>query len=413
MISNASPNLKERVADLRILMLSNIYKPISTGSTNQIAGLADQLSANGYEVHIITSKIDRNLPSRENMNGIWINRIKCVHFPRFEIAMNFAWLNWLTTPINIRKVCNYIIENKIDVIHVHNHMFDAMLLGILVSKRTKVPICLTLHTIMQHNQKVYNIILTVIDRVVLRGLVSKGIDLVIAPDYNMIKYAEDKLGINSLVLIPYGVDEPLDISEEEINKFIQNNSLSERKVIISVGHVNQLRNRIDLVHAISHIAKKDSSVLLVVIGDIADKRALELVTRLKLDSYVLFTGIGTRKEIAMWRQLAVLEAQWLDQAPDGSNSLGVASMEGMMAGNAVLSVANVDTFGSGALSHNLNVVIFQPNTGVKLEDLILDLIQTPTVCESIGDEAKKFARENFSWAENAERHVELYSRLKR
>jgi glycosyltransferase involved in cell wall biosynthesis len=404
--------LDKRSVDLSILMLSNIYKPISTGSTNQIAGLAAEVSLRGHRVHVMTSKIESDLPSQEFKAGVWINRIPCFRFPRLQIAMNFAWLNWLTTPKNFRKVSNYIVENEIEIIHVHNHMFDAMLLGILVSRKTKVPICLTLHTVMQHNTKIYNVLLATIDRFVLKPLVSREIDVVIAPDYNMIKYAEKKLGVKSLALIPYGVDKPISIPESEIDRFILNKSLSGRRVIISVGHVNHLRNRIDLVHAISHVVKKDQSVLLVVIGDIADKRAYELVLQLGLSSNVLFTGIGTKEEIAIWRQIAILEAQWLNQAPDGSNSLGVASMEGMMSGNAVLSVANVDTFGPGTLSNFSNVIIFKPDSGVRLEDLLLELIQSPIALNSIGEQAKDYAQKNFSWHENADKHIDLYSSLK-
>ncbi len=398
--------------DLRILMLSNIYKPISTGSTNQIAGLGSELSRRGHEVHIITSWIQKDFPSREFKDGIWVNRLKCIRFPRLQIAMNFAWLNWLTTPRNFRKVSRYVSDNRIDVIHVHNHMFDAMLLGILVSKKASVPICLTLHTVMQHNEKIYNVILAAIDRIVLRALVSKGIDIVIAPDYNMVKYAEIKLGVKSLALIPYGVDKPLVISENEIDKFVVDNSLSGKEIIISVGHVNHLRNRIELVHAISRVAKRNPAVLLVIIGDIADKRAFNLVSKMGLNSNILFTGIGTKEEIAVWRRLAILEAQWLNQAPDGSNSFGVASMEGMMSGNAVLSVANLDTFGPGTLSNGSNVVVFQPESGIKLEDLIIELIETPTLLNSIGEKAREFAQRNFSWTKNAQRHIELYSKLK-
>jgi glycosyltransferase involved in cell wall biosynthesis len=397
---------------LQILMLSNIYKPVSTGSTNQIAGLAKEVSNHGHQVHIITSMIEENLPYQEFQDGISISRLKSIRLPRTKLAMNFAWLNWLTTPANYRKASQYATENKIDLIHVHNHMFDALLLGILVSRKNKIPICLTLHTIMQHNQKFYNVILATIDKLVLKVLVSNWINIVIAPDYNMVKYAEKKLGVKSLELIPYGVDEPLEVTTTEIDSFIRNNSLMGRKVVISVGHVNHLRNRLDLVQAIAHVAKYEPSILLVVIGDIADKRAPELVSKLKINVNVVFTGIGTKEEISLWRRVALFEAQWLQQAPDGSNSFGVASMEGMMAGNTVLSVANIDTFGPGTLKNFSNVIAIQPNSGIKLADLILELIKSPSVLASIGEQAEIYARENFSWSENAEKHIELYSRLK-
>ena len=83
-----------------------------------------------------------------------------------------------------------------------------------------------------------------------------------------------------------------------------------------------------------------------------------------------------------------------------------------MSGNAVLSVANVDTFGPGTLSNFSNVIIFKPDSGVRLEDLLLELIQSPIALNSIGEQAKDYAQKNFSWHENADKHIDLYSSLK-
>jgi glycosyltransferase involved in cell wall biosynthesis len=393
---------------LRVLMLSNIYKPISTGSTNQIAGLSKQLINEGNEVHVFTSRLDSRLSSNESNEGIFIQRVTCLKLPRVKIAMNFAWLNAITTPTNYRKLKQYVIKNQIDVIHVHNHMFDAIFLGILVSRKTKIPICLTLHTIMQHNQKFYNLILSMIDKIFLGPIVSKHINLVIAPDYNMLKYGIEQLGTEKITMIPYGVDEQVYFQEHELQEFMLEKSLQDRKIIISVGHINHLRNRIALVKSILQISKVDPSVLLVVIGDIADRRAFDFVVSNNLNSNVIFTGVGTREEISKWRAIAVLEAQWLDQSPDGNNSLGVAAMEGMLAGIPVLSIANLDTFGPNMLTNLQNVIVIRPNQTENLSALILDLFSDPDELKLIGKRAQEIARANFDWKKNVSKHLDAY-----
>ena len=396
---------------MRVAMLSNIYKPISTGSTNQIFGLSREISKIGHEVHILTSLIDPSLESREIEDGVVINRLRCVKLPRVKIAMNFAWLNWITTPENVRKVSKYLVENRIQVIHVHNHMFDSLLLAVIVSVKTKVPICLTLHTIMQHNQKLHNLILTIIDRTILRLLVSRYVSLVIAPDHNMFKYATEALAVKKTRVIPYGVAPAPLVPPVELSGISQRYHLEGRKIILSVGHVNHLRNRIKLVQAIAKISRIDSSVLLIVIGDIADQRAVEIVEKLGLESNVKFLGIGTAQQISCWRVIASLETQWLDQSPEGFNSLGVASMEGMMAGNPVISVANIDTFGPGALKNYENVIVINPSDEENLDEIILDLLNSPEKLEAIGKNASSFAKANFEWSENGERHLRAYKNL--
>jgi len=393
---------------LRVLMLSNIYKPISTGSTNQIAGLSQQLINEGTEVHVFTSRLDSRLSSNESNEGIVIQRVACLRLPRVKIAMNFAWLNAITTPSNYRKLKQYVIKNQIDVIHVHNHMFDAIFLGILVSRKTKIPICLTLHTIMQHNQKFYNFILSMIDKILLGPIVSKHINLVIAPDYNMMKYGIEQLRTEKITMIPYGVDESVYFQERELQEFILEKSLQHRKIIVSVGHINHLRNRIALVKSILQISRVDPSVLLVVIGDIADRRAFDFVVGNNLNSNVIFTGVGTREEISKWRAIAVLEAQWLDQSPDGNNSLGVAAMEGMLAGNPVISIANLDTFGPNMLTNLQNVIVIRPNQTENLGALILDLLSDPEKLKLIGTRAQETARANFDWKKNVSKHLDAY-----
>ena len=400
--------MQSKKPHLRVLMLSNIYKPISTGSTNQIAGLSKQLINEGNEVHVFTSRLDSMLSSNESNEGIVIQRVTCLKLPRVKIAMNFAWLNAITTPTNYRKLKQYVIKNQIDVIHVHNHMFDAIFLGILVSRKTKIPICLTLHTIMQHNQKFYNLILSMIDKIFLGPIVSKHINLVIAPDYNMLKYGIEQLGTEKITMIPYGVDEQVYFQEHELQEFMLEKSLQDRKIIISVGHINHLRNRIALVKSILQISKVDPSVLLVVIGDIADRRAFDFVVSNNLNSNVIFTGVGTREEISKWRAIAVLEAQWLDQSPDGNNSLGVAAMEGMLAGIPVLSIANLDTFGPNMLTNLQNVIVIRPNQTENLSALILDLFSDPDELKLIGKRAQEIARANFDWKKNVSKHLDAY-----
>ena len=400
--------MQSKKPHLRVLMLSNIYKPISTGSTNQIAGLSQQLINEGTEVHVFTSRLDSRLSSNESNEGIVIQRVACLRLPRVKIAMNFAWLNAITTPSNYRKLKQYVIKNQIDVIHVHNHMFDAIFLGILVSRKTKIPICLTLHTIMQHNQKFYNFILSMIDKILLGPIVSKHINLVIAPDYNMMKYGIEQLRTEKITMIPYGVDESVYFQERELQEFILEKSLQHRKIIVSVGHINHLRNRIALVKSILQISRVDPSVLLVVIGDIADRRAFDFVVGNNLNSNVIFTGVGTREEISKWRAIAVLEAQWLDQSPDGNNSLGVAAMEGMLAGNPVISIANLDTFGPNMLTNLQNVIVIRPNQTENLGALILDLLSDPEKLKLIGTRAQETARANFDWKKNVSKHLDAY-----
>jgi glycosyltransferase involved in cell wall biosynthesis len=93
------------------------------------------------------------------------------------------------------------------------------------------------------------------------------------------------------------------------------------------------------------------------------------------------------------------------KSPEDALKVGVIGAAGGAVGNYLVGDA-------GTLKNFGNVIVIQPNSDKKLSKLILELIQSPFILDSIGEQAKVYARENFSWPENAERHIKLYSRLK-
>lgn len=392
-------------------MMSNLFHPIATGSSTQVRGLARALAKLGHHVIVITAHVDPDTATFEEMDGFKVYRVPALHLPKMAISLNFPWLNWTFWPANLRRIEKILRENKIDLLHVHNHMFDLAFAATAMKRRLGLPVVLTLHTIIKHNIRLFNLVLYPADRGFLKYTVVRRTDAVICPDTNMQRYLGEAFKRDDGELIPYGISLPPhpgpDVEKDIVEKF----GLSGRRVILSLGHVHALRNRLDLIGAMPAVRERFSDVLLLIVGDVAEQRPVDLVKELGLEETVIFTGPQPHAHVPVYHELAELEAMWFDQADNGMNSLGIACMEAMLAGKPVLSVSNIDTFGEGVLKNGRDVVIVKPRDIPALSDTINDLLADSAKVQSIGTFAHNLAAQRFDWDSVASKTVQVYASL--
>ena len=290
-------------------------------------------------------------------------------------------------------------------------MFDMAFSGVMMKSRLNIPVVLTIHTVIKHSICAFNFFLYPADRFFLRHTVVRRVNAVICPDENIKDYLHEAFSRNDGSIIPYGISLPAHpgsgVEQEIVTRF----SLKGRRIILSLGHVHALRNRLDLIRAMAEIRTKFPEVLLLIVGDIADQRPVNLVKELALEDNVVFTGKQPYAHVPAYHALAELESMWLDQAEQGKNSPGVACMEAMLFGKPVLTMSNVDTFGKGVLVSGHNIVILRSGESQELANIIMDLLDHPDKTKSIGIMAKSLATEKFTWSKVAAQTLEVYSSL--
>jgi glycosyltransferase involved in cell wall biosynthesis len=394
-----------------IAMLTNLFHPVATGSATQTQGLARTLSELGHNIVIITPHLDPKSPKHEVIDGFEVYRIPTLRLPKMSIALNFPWLSWTFWPANLRRIESILKSHDIDILHIHNHMFDMAFSGVMMKSRLNIPVVLTIHTVIKHSICAFNFFLYPADRFFLRHTVVRRVNAVICPDENIKDYLHEAFSRNDGSIIPYGISLPAHpgsgVEQEIVTRF----SLKGRRIILSLGHVHALRNRLDLIRAMAEIRTKFPEVLLLIVGDIADQRPVNLVKELALEDNVVFTGKQPYAHVPAYHALAELESMWLDQAEQGKNSPGVACMEAMLFGKPVLTMSNVDTFGKGVLVSGHNIVILRSGESQELANIIMDLLDHPDKTKSIGIMAKSLATEKFTWSKVAAQTLEVYSSL--
>jgi glycosyltransferase involved in cell wall biosynthesis len=398
-------------APISVAMMTNLFAPVASGSATQSMGLAAALAARGHRVVVITAQVDSNSATHERIDGYDVYRVPALRLPKMSISLNFPWLNWTLWPANLKRMEGILREHSVQVIHIHNHMFDMAFAGVILGRRLGLLTVITIHTIIKHSKKFFNLLLAPADRYALKHMVIRNADAVICPDVNVETYVRQRFGLTDSYLIPYGIDLPPHpgrmIDAEIREKF----GLDGKRVILSLGHVHALRNRIDLVKAMPKVLDKFPNAVLLIVGAVADQRPVALANQLKIEQSVIFAGAQPHGHMPVYHSLAEIEAMWFDQADGGMNPLGIACMEGMFAGKPVLTVSNEDTFGRGVLKSGRDLWIIEAGQPERVAELINDLLSDTEKALAMGRHARVIATEHFAWENIAACTLRIYRSL--
>jgi glycosyltransferase involved in cell wall biosynthesis len=397
---------------INVLMLSNLYPPIVSGSSTQVNFLSKELVRQGHTVVVVTGRIDESSKEYEVVDGVTIYRLPVFRLPMLKIALNFPYLSYTFTPGNLRRIKEIIHRHQINVLHLHNHMFDMALSAVVTAIRLHIPLVLTIHTIIKHTHRIYNAILSLIDKTFLNFFVVKQANSVITPDLHTDLYMQKRFSRVGNKYIPYGIE--LSQGEDSLSlktMISEKYQLQNKQVILSLGHVHDLRNRKDLVEAMPYVLEEFPDAVLLLVGAVSTSVPGDLARSLNIEKNIIFAGARPHREVFALLQIATIEAHWLNQDIPEKTSLGIASLEAMSQGKVVLAAANVNTYGKGVLRHNENVIIVEPNKPKELASTIIELLRDRDKRERIGRNAKQTIEEYFSWQKVAEKHSELYSSL--
>lgn len=395
-----------------VAVFSNLFPPQVTGSSVQGSTLAKKLVEQGIDVTVFTSHLDKATPKFEVVDGVEVHRLPCLHLPKLPIAVNFPWLSFTMLPSNIRYMKRILEERKCQAIHVHNHMFDMAFNGTILSKMLKLPMVVTIHSIIHHPNKLYDTILSTADATLLRWAVIKQSAQVIDLDSICAEYRESRFGATNGTLIPLGTEFPEKPSQEAIESLREQYKLEGKKVILSVGHLHHLRNRMDLIRGFARSLKSYPDSRLVIVGARNFDPAEELVRQLNVEDKVIFTGKQPRSVVAAFMALCDAHSMWFEMDQGDPSSLGNANIEAMLMGKPVFGVFDEKAYGPDVLKHGENIFILPwKDADAHVEATILELWASPERAARIGKKAKQIARDTFSWETVTRQHIELFASL--
>ena len=396
---------------MNVAMLSNLFAPVVSGSSTQSAALSRELARLGHKPFVVTARVEKSSPAYEEIDGVPIYRIPAVRLPRIPISMNFPWLSYTFTPANVRRIERIFQKHQPEVVHLHNHMFDLSFSAVLMHLRHKIPLVITMHTMIRHTRELYNLLLYPADRVFLRKAVIEQTQTLICPDINIEKYVREAFPQSRRTLVPYGISIPEEPEEEILQRLRERYQLNGKRVILSLGNVIELRDRRELIAALPSIRKTIPNTVALIVGGESTDRPRKLSRQLGVEDAVIFTGPVPHDQVKNYLALADLEMHLFYQDVPENMSLGIASLEAMAAGKVILAWANENTYGRGILRDGWNIVFVNPNEPTRLSEMVIDLLLDQRKRREIGERASQTIEEHFSWERVSSRTLEVYGQV--
>lgn len=387
---------------MRIALVNNFFLPRTSGSAHFTDGLAKTLASRGHSVLVLTSAYGE-APEQERRDGYQIVRLPSWSLPKLKLAMNYD-VTFTVSPRNYRRLARILDDFEPDVVHQHGQFFDLTWMSTIWARRRGVPTVLTVHTALVHTTPAYRFTLWLADMLLPRPFIGIGHPQVVTCDYFMDDYVRRRYRLpdDRYVSIPIGVD-PDELRGADGTKVREELGLGDRPLVLSIGHVIPLRDRIALVRAMPDLIEKRPDVAVVVVGTVYDDRFLDLADELGVRDNLVVTGGVAREAVPDYVDAADVEGHDFQ-----GYGLGTASLEVMAAGVPVVSVVRPDNFPGVSLRSWENVVIVPPDDGKALAEAIVRLLDDRELARRVGGGQRRLIGEHFSLDAVTDRHVELY-----
>jgi 1,2-diacylglycerol 3-alpha-glucosyltransferase len=390
---------------MRIALVNNFFLPRTSGSAHLTEGLAKTLAARGDSVLVVTSAYAEE-PEDELRDGYRIIRLPCWSLPKMKLAMNYD-VTFTMSPRNYRRLARLLDEFSPDIIHQHGHFLDLTWMSAIWARRRRVPTVLTVHTPLVHITPAYDLLLWLADMLLPRTFIAIGRAHLATSDLYMGEYVRSRYSLpeGRMTSIRLGIDadhlgggDGTDVREEL--------GLGDRPVVLSIGHVIPVRNRLLLMRAMPHLIEKRPDVAVVVVGTVYDDRFITLADELGVRDNLIVTGGVPREAVPQYVAAADVEGHDFQ-----GYGLGTASLEVMAAGVPVVAVIREGNFPGLELRSWENVVIVPPDDARAMAEAIVRLLDDRDLARRIGEGQRRLIRDHFSIEAVTDRHLELYERL--
>jgi len=390
---------------MRILVVNAFFPPLTTGSAHFSYDVARRYAACGHDVMVLTAQPD-GAARTDTIDGIPVRRLRTRWAQPGKVSFNYS-IPFVFRRRAFREVRDMIREFRPDVIHQNGQFFDLTLITSVAAWRERIPRVLTIHTPLTHTATVTRLVISAIDRTVLRFFVRLGTSRVVAVDRYTMEMCQRRYRPKGAVsFIPATLDTAGFGSgdSERVRKLLD---LGDRPVILSFGHVIPIRSRRPLMRAIPALIERIPDVVVVVVGQVYDTEFLRIAEELGVSDRVITVGRVPHAEVPDFLAASDLECHELD-----GHGIGITTFEVMAAGVPVVAAAPSDTFPGIELGDWPALRLSGDPSPVALADRIADVLDSTddAVSEMVAQQ-RDFIERNFSTEIVASKYLALFDEL--
>lgn len=357
-------------------ILHFISSPASGGAEVYVKDLAEFLSKQGHNVHIIflssAADIGRNTEYEEN----FLNDLKNAGVKTYVIGNDTRKKPWL----GMLRIKKYVLENKIDIYHTH------LAFGIFFSTLISTPVVYTHHSMEPRWGKfLYQIFNKLVDEYV--GISKKC--AIALQSYT-------RRNINTIANA---------VSEEKFTGYKRVRIPDDIINISMVGRITLQKDYMNMLAALNLLDEKLKINLRVRIAGEGDPnykiQLLDYINNTNLNSVVDFVGVKTNiPEFLNEADIFIMSSAW--------EGLPIALTEAAVSGLPCI-VTNVGGC-IEIIENSKNGIVVSPKNPQALADAIYKLASEPKLIEEYSKNAIKNSVQ-YSISKAAQLHLDLYSNM--
>ncbi|MDR0433298.1 MAG: glycosyltransferase family 4 protein [Bifidobacteriaceae bacterium] len=390
---------------MRIAVVNNFFPPRVGGSSHLSHTLATRYAQAGHKVLAVTAAY-RDAPTFEAFDGGHIVRLPAFQIPETPLALNFD-ISFATRPSLPRRLARILDAFKPDVIHQHGQFFDLTWASGLYARRRGIPTLLSVHTRLENPTALYRGALRYIDACLVRPALLAYRPNMVVMDRLMRSYITERYpgAYRELFDIPVGIDPVAAAGGDGGVGRAKLGLEPDVPLIVSVGHVIPLRDRVALVEALPHVRRHIPQVKLAVIGevyyDVFSRRAAEL----GVSDSVIQVGPVPKADVPHY-----LAAAWVESHEQGYG-LGTATLEAMAAGVPVVAAARPDNFAPLALTDRRELFLAPPGDTPALAAALTEALSNRALAGQVGLAGQEFALAHFTLDAVTNQHLDVLGEL--
>jgi glycosyltransferase involved in cell wall biosynthesis len=390
---------------LRIAVVNNFFPPRVGGSSHLSEALAKGYAAQGHEVLVLTAAYE-DAPEVEERDGLRIVRLPAAMIPKSRLSVSFD-IAFTMRRGAYRRVAQLLDDFAPEAIHQHGQFFDLTWLSGVWARRARVPALLSIHTRLENPSAAYHGVFRGLDAAVVRPILRAYRPRMVVMDVQMDEYIKGRYAgaYSGLDYIPVGVDADW-VKGGDGAHIRERHDLVDNPVILSLGHVIPLRDRVMLVEAMPEVLRRHPHARLLVVGRVYYDVFLERARELGVGHAVLAIGPIPKAEVPDYLAAADVETHDLQ-----GYGLGTASLESMAAGVPMVVAVREDNFPGIELHSGENVVLTPTDDPAALAGTLGDLLDDQPWRERLGKAEQELVQERFSMQTVLRQHLDALTAM--
>ena len=390
---------------MRILVTSNWFPPMITGSAYYAANVAQSLSSRGHEVAVAT--LDWGAEHVPMQTSYPVHQLPVRRVPKLPIFYNLRDMGFVTWTGARRRLTELVRQFRPHVIHHVNHIFDSTFMTVAVARAANIPIVGSITTPIQHQSPWKQWLLEQADRATVGAFGVKCWDGIVSLDRSIHYYVERVYGARTAKrsrVIPFGV------RLERMRDY--DDCVAERPgrpQILFVGHIHPFRNPAQLVRAMPLVLEAVPEARCVLAGRVDLKEPVRAAQELGLgEDQVTFLGQTSHSQVVELMQQSHVFANWVTGP---YRSLGTAAMEAMLCKLPAINDLPEDLFGDDTLRHDKNIVLMDKRNPRSIAQALIGLLTNEPYRQRIALAGRRFVLETLDWDKVASQMEDLYAHV--